>query len=184
MKCFVPDSQRNLFADFFTRRIDTEVLVRGLGGDPVGLSADWLHRGMIVMDAEAIELALFLGFRFGFAPGVGPDLVSLACADWHTRHEDVVDAIADLKVEEGIDALVQLTSFDLAYRDFDDSDALATKCLWALAKIGTGRALQKLIEFRGSSHPGRSVLAAELIRWLAQNASSSEVKRAAALEVR
>ncbi|CDG89183.1 HEAT repeat domain-containing protein [Xenorhabdus bovienii] len=43
-----------------------------------------------------------------------------------------------------VDALYQVSNFELDYLDFDDSYALAVKCIWGLGDIGTPEALEKL----------------------------------------
>lgn len=78
-----------------------------------------------------------------------PVLAQLLEEDWHFRHEDIARSLQALKDPVAIEALFRTAQRKFPYLDYDDSTALARKCIWALADIGSP-ALEKL-EILGKS---------------------------------
>lgn len=66
-----------------------------------------------------------------------PALIALAEAPWHERHEDIVRALQILRSPEAVGALERTTLSNHEYLANDNNYALARKCTWALADIGT-----------------------------------------------
>ena len=71
-------------------------------------------------------------------------LADVLIEDWHFRHEDVALAIQDLKCACAVEALERRASSNPNYLEWDENYALARKCTWALADIGTDDARQAL----------------------------------------
>jgi len=86
-------------------------------------------------DPVDVELALVVGFRFGISPDYLPSLLTLARADWHHAHEDVVRALGQLETPEAVGALVRLASWVPEYVDWDENRTLAKNAIWALGGI-------------------------------------------------
>lgn len=99
-------------------------------------------------DADAVELGLFIGHRFGFTERHLGVLLELAEADWHQRHEDVVDGLAKLRAPSSVESLARLATARFAYLAYDEAFALGVKAIWALGKIGTGEAVARLRELQ------------------------------------
>ena len=73
-----------------------------------------------------------------------PALILLAEAPWHQRHEDVVHALQLLRSPVAVGALERAAFSTHEYLAYDHNYALARKCTWALADIGTPEAQQAL----------------------------------------
>jgi hypothetical protein len=64
--------------------------------------------------------------------------------DWHHRHEDIASALQDIRVPSTADCLYRAALRKHDYLAYNDSEALAVKCIWALHDIGTSEAGEKL----------------------------------------
>ena len=104
-------------------------------------------------DGNAVEDALLLCYdKEGGADYVGL-LVNLLLADWHMRHEDVALELQRLRSPLAVSALRVTATRKFQYLEYNDSHALARKCTWALADIGTMEAKSKLIEIAACEDP-------------------------------
>jgi hypothetical protein len=140
------DQQRTVI-DFCLHRVGKEALTAALGfdidADPAAvfrLLADATASG----DADSVECALVIAQGRSGDGDVVPLLVELLRARWHTRHEDVAFWLQQLRDARAIDALAEAALTKHAYLAYDNSYALARKCTWALADIGTAEAQDKL----------------------------------------
>ena len=92
-----------------------------------------------------VECAMLLCTLFG---GFTTEHVGILCelllSRSHSRHEDVALALEDLRDERSVEALYHGALMKHEYLSHDDSHALARKCTWALARIGTPTARAKL----------------------------------------
>lgn len=100
-------------------------------------------------DAVSLELNLYLGFHFGFSVKNKDALASLLQEEWHEKHEDVLRALLALKVNDikVVEAIYNCAITEFYYLSDDREDGiftLASDCIYALAKIGTSDAVQKL----------------------------------------
>jgi hypothetical protein len=68
----------------------------------------------------------------------------LLVEDWHYKHEDLVLAIENIQLKGCEENLYILAQKQLAYLEYDDNFGLARKCTWALAKINSPAAMEKL----------------------------------------
>ncbi len=95
--------------------------------------------------ASEVECSLYLIYQFKDSlESYVPVLVQLFAEDWHHRHEDIALAFENLKDPRAIEILYQTALREFEYLKYDNSEALARKCTWALARIGTVEALDKL----------------------------------------
>ncbi len=104
-------------------------------------------------DAAKFEWALFEYFKDKRTKDALPMIVEVMLDSWHHRHEDIVSIIQDHKVIGTEDKLYQLALMKFEYLDYDDNFALARKCTWALADIGTVRAQELLIKLGKCENP-------------------------------
>lgn len=95
-------------------------------------------------DPDRIEFAVASAYRLGLSPDIVPAFVWLMGELWHTRHEDIARALQELKDSRAVSALESAALVDYPYLAFDENFALARKCTWALADIGTIEAKQAL----------------------------------------
>jgi len=69
-----------------------------------------------------------------------PVLAKLLTCDWHESHEDITLTLQQLKDPRAVETLQQVAGMKFDYLRYNDSQALARKCTWALADIGTPEA--------------------------------------------
>lgn len=126
----------SLSEDLFLKHFQT------YGGESLVLGL--LKQAKDERDSDGAEYALLVGFKLGFKSDSSVVLSELLTAPWHEKHEDIAIALRQLKAECSVDALYEtaLTKYD--YLDYDDSYALAVKCIWALGTIGSQVATEKL----------------------------------------
>lgn len=95
--------------------------------------------------AEEVEYSLFIGFSFDlFTKDYVGILCNLIKSDWHVQHENIAMILQKLKSPASIESLYHWAITPLDYLDYDDSYALAVKCIWALGDINTGESRRKL----------------------------------------
>lgn len=111
-------------------------------------------------DGAAVECALMLAVetldrvvKHELDLDVVPTLVELLRAPWHTRHEDTARWLQQLRDPRAVDALFDIATTKFPHFEHDNSYALARKCTWALADIGTPEARTKLEALAGISDP-------------------------------
>lgn len=95
-------------------------------------------------NAEDVEYALLLGFSFGLSKNHVPILIKLLSVDWHYKHEDIAQLLQNFKDPRSIECLYKAALARYSYLDYDDSYALAVKCIWALGDINTEQSKAKL----------------------------------------
>jgi hypothetical protein len=106
-----------------------------------------LQKAVQEKDPDGFEEALSACFPMQHFEGLCELLADVLLEDWHFRHEDVTLAIQHLKCACAVEALERRASSNPNYLEWDESHALARKCTWALADIGTNdakRALENL----------------------------------------
>jgi len=138
--------QKRLIHDLSNSRISRTEFLRSFpfAGDGSKLSLALLEEAIDRRDVETVELALGLGFVFGFSSEHKAILRGLVEADWHRSHEDAVFALDDLRDPDAVDILYKATHTVPDYLSFDDNRALAVKAIWALGNIGSAAAKEKL----------------------------------------
>ena len=126
-----------------------------MNGASQNLSA--LRDAIVEEDADGVEEALNQAFGAGLSPDLVPTLIELLALPWHTRHEDVVLALQELKPPDAVEALRRAAVATHEYLDYDEFFGLARKCTWALGDIGTDAAkaaLRELAEGENESIAG------------------------------
>lgn len=105
-------------------------------------------------NGEDVEYALLIGFNFDV---FSDDFVDILCKiileRWHTKHEDIALILQKLKNPRSIDCLYQTALMKLDYLHYDDTYALARKCIHALGDINTNDSRNKLQLLASSSIP-------------------------------
>lgn len=79
-------------------------------------------------------------------------LNGLLSLDWHYQHENIALILQGLKSPMSVNVLFATATKRFEYLSYDDSFALARKCTWALADIGTAKAKDKLISLSLNSN--------------------------------
>ena len=120
-----------------------------------------IEAAMQESDADGLEDALMEAFAGGLHEGLVPQLIALAGARWHSRHEDVVLALQKLRPPQAVAALESLAVVRHPYLDYDEFFGLARKCTWALADIGTPEAREALTRLAGSNNSAIAGFAAK-----------------------
>lgn len=99
-----------------------------------------LRRALQTRDLEALAGALEADLSWESTAGLCEALL----ADWHQSHEDVARTLQRLRDPLSVEALYTAALSRHDYLAYDDSAALARKCTWALADIGTPAARERL----------------------------------------
>lgn len=68
----------------------------------------------------------------------------LVVAPWHCMHENIASLLQGMKDAGSVDALYEAALAKFDYLDYDDTYALARKCIHALADIHTEASREKL----------------------------------------
>lgn len=127
-------------------------------GNVEGFIDDILKNAHSSKDLKEVEYALYIGFHFGFTNKHENILIHLLSDDFHYKHDDVVRALVKIKAksDDAVNALYNcaLSEYDyLADDREDDIYMLAWNCIYALAKIGSKYASEKLKALSRNSIP-------------------------------
>jgi hypothetical protein len=126
------------------------------------LALRFLSEAADLQSGDDLESMLAICGHFGaLTSNAVPLLCRLLLAGFHTRHEDVARYLQDLRDIRSIQSLYDACFLNLPYF-YDDGDALARKCTWALHDIGTPDAFVALRKL--TRHPRPSVVAFALKR--------------------
>lgn len=110
-----------------------------------GYVAQQLQTGLTLKDPLIIEYNMLLGYVLDVYDHSLVDLLNkLLLEDWHHRHEDITLLLQQLKSHSSIEALYLMAIRQLIYLSYDDSYALARKCIHALGDINTDASWEKL----------------------------------------
>jgi hypothetical protein len=140
MAAALAPQQRDAIVEFSLGRATRETLVAALGVDPVTdreFVPSQLERARATRSSEDIQALLLVAFAFQLSPGWAPTLAALIEEPWHRAHEDLASALQDLRDPSTAQALYNAACARHQYLDFDESHALACKCIWALHDIAT-----------------------------------------------
>lgn len=130
-----------------------------------------LRKAVELQDTAMLSGGLALCERHGFSE-IGSDLFrTLIEAEWHHLHEPIVDALVRLSDPANVDALWSLARKRLAYRMWERREELEVKCTYALWRLETVQAIERLAELTGSGRRRTRALATRLLRELAANSS-------------
>lgn len=92
-----------------------------------------------------VAIYLFYAFEINNEKFV-PVLNELLVCSWHEQHENIAMALQKFRSPSSVNNLFQTINTKYQYLDYDDSYALAVKCIWALGDIGNELAKGKLEE--------------------------------------
>ena len=95
---------------------------------------------------EKVDNAVITSRTFDSPEETVPYLCKLLEYPWHYDHEDIVLELQRIGDVRSIEVLNKTALRKFDYLDYDDSKALARKCTWALADIGTKEAKEALLE--------------------------------------
>jgi hypothetical protein len=124
-----------------------------------------------------LEDAMYLAFRFDLSRSWAPLLAQLLEEEWHTSHEDLAEALQDIREPSTVEALFYTAQKRLPYLAYDAAFALAVKCIWALHDIGTDAAIEKLGHLASSEAPPIRAAAKERLAALAARRPEDPVPR-------
>lgn len=184
MRSFVPDRDTELVFALVGGSMGEPEFRRSFPGDPRERVVQWLERSLRDHDSLGVEVALSLGHRFGFPQESLPILLVLATAEWHQRHEDVVGALSKFHTEESVVPLFQAATLHLAYRDYDEFNSLGVKCVFALERVGSVGAVDRLADLARSGDAILEEAARASLLRLASESDSPEIRRAARMACR
>jgi hypothetical protein len=151
------ESQKRAIIDFVVRRGSSkEALDAALGfdidADPQAVFS-LLEEAKRLGDATSIECALMIAHGRTRDIDMVPTLIDLLRSTAHERHEDLARWLQDLRDPRAAEALFAVALTKHEYLAYNNSYALARKCTWALADIGTVEAQAKLRLLAGCHDP-------------------------------
>lgn len=103
-----------------------------------------LQEAIRAKNPDKFEDALDMCFSIENDDGLCELLIEALQGDWHFRHEDVALEIQSLRCKGAVPALEERAKNNPEYLSWDENYALARKCTWALADIGTADAKHAL----------------------------------------
>lgn len=179
---FVPERDRKLILDLMLGRTPEDGFLREYGArreEMPAKSLEMLRRALAEKDPQGVEFGKLLMFKFGFSKEFLDILNQLAEAPWHTRHEDVVSALADLKDPSSVEILARTAVASHPYLEFDKAFALGTKSIYALWGIQTPEAVAKLGELARNKNRVLKSTAKDRLKDIAKKGTSESAKAAA-----
>jgi HEAT repeat protein len=182
MSSVLSERQQALILEFLANRLPEHAFFREFPVSPGGPSenaVNLLKQAALLKDPIGVEFGLHLGHRFGFSPEANDVLCELAVADYHERHEDVVDALSVLRSPASVDALYAAATSQHRYRDYDEAHSLEVKAARALKAIGTLEAVAKLGLLLRTNNVVVAAAARRQIEHLAASASTDAVRELA-----
>jgi hypothetical protein len=139
------------------RRISKELFLSAFpyAVEQGSLSGNLLELAEQDRSAEDLQCALIVGHAFGFTSDHKDILCRLIDDEWHYCHEDIVSALEAIQTgdRDTVNALYQASVFVPHYLEYDESRALAIKAIWALGRIASEAANEKLLSLTQSSDP-------------------------------
>jgi hypothetical protein len=111
----------------------------------IGYIKELLEIAYTEKNSDDVEYLLFVGFMFNlFTQEYVDVLCNLIEAPWHQQHENIAMIFQSLKSPKTTEALYKTALTEYEYLDYDESYALAVKCIWALGGINTDESREKL----------------------------------------
>lgn len=125
-----------------------------------------LQKAYSLKSGDKVEYILYLVFAFDAVNVRFVKLLNdLIICDWHKQHENIAMLLQKLKSPESVPVLFEVAQKDFPYLNYDESYALAVKCIWALGDIGNSVALEKLEVL---SHSPNQIIANNAIKQIAR----------------
>lgn len=137
----------NPVIDLMLDKISEHDFIVRFGADPRD-EQEAVHReikqALVDKSPARAEGAVFLAHRYGLAIDWAVTLCKLLCEDWHFEHENIAEALQDIRSPLTVECLFHAATQQFEYLSYNDSTAFARKCIWALHDIGTAEAVEKL----------------------------------------
>lgn len=100
-----------------------------------------------------VEISIYLIFKYEQINEKYLDVLNnLILCDWHEQHENIAMLLQRLKAPKSVDYLYATINQKYSYLEYDDSYALAVKCIWALGDIGNEEAKEYLKKLLNSEN--------------------------------
>jgi len=140
--------ERELLHNLMTRAIPLEVFMKDFTVD-ISKNPRYicglLETTLVEQEANDVEYLLTAIFHFKlFIEDYVDILCKLADETWHFQHENIASIFQKIKSPKTVECLYKTTLTQFDYLEFDDSFALAVKCIWALGDINTVESRKKL----------------------------------------
>jgi hypothetical protein len=136
--------QRALVVELSLGRISAAEFVKRAGFDPLAESDFVPHALKASLESRSndeLACVMLLAFRYELLkPELAPLLAELLLEPWHRSHENLAYTLQQLRDPRTAPALADAGLVKHDYLAYDNSYALARKCCWALADIGTAEA--------------------------------------------
>ncbi len=179
---FLPKEKQKLILDFILKRIPLDLfLIKFPAKEETihSLILNMLKESLIRKDPEGVDFGIMLMFRFGIKKDFLELLNTLAEEPWHKKHEDIVSALDELKDPSSVGPLSKTILATYPYLELGDSDSLAKNSIYALKKIGTPEAVQKLGELAQSENAVLRSTATGRLKDLAKKGESDAIRNLA-----
>lgn len=151
--------ERNAILELMSNNLTDEQFFDLVGHDFISTpskSTSYIKEAMREKNGDDLELAMFVGFRFGFDSNIAEMLCELLYETWHTRHEDVVSILQNIVPSSStvITALMHTAMTKYPHIKMDiDRQALVEKCCWAMGDACSAHAVEALDQLRNSEDP-------------------------------
>ena len=138
-----------------------------------------LEQSYIEYDASLLEIAINVLFTFkkdltGDFIKIISVLNCLILCDWHKEHENIAMLLQHFKSPTSVDMLYETALKEYSYLNYDESYALAVKCIWGLGDIRTDKAVDKLELLAESSNEVISKNAKKQIKRIHESGQGGE----------
>jgi hypothetical protein len=114
---------------------------------PQELTIDLLNEALVTKSADTVECAIMLIDRCGTSETNIERLQSLIKADWHTKHEDIISMLDDLRDERNLDVFIYAVCHFPPHLKYDEGHALARKAIYGLSNLNTPASREVLSSF-------------------------------------
>lgn len=180
----VPDKrQKKLILDFSLKRISENQFFQEYPSsrEKIGsLTQSMLWDALNQKDADGVSFGVLLMYHFGITKDFLEVLKILAEEPWHQTHEDIVFALGKLKDPSSIEILSRTAVAVHPYLDIDEAFALGTKSIYALEKIQTPEAIQKLGDLAKSENEILRKAAITCLKYIMEKGETETLRAAAA----
>lgn len=96
-------------------------------------------------DSLRVDNLIYLIFKYKLFDEIFLELLNrLLAYGWHKQHENIAMLLQKLKSPSSVEVLYETSTRAYKYLEYDEFNALAVKCIWALGDIGTEKARGKL----------------------------------------
>lgn len=142
------NNEKDLIDKLITKNITKDIFIKKICYKKDNL-INYLEKSLKAIieekNAEELDYLMYVCFEFDiFSDNIIDMLCDIFEAEWHYKHEDIALLFEEVKPTKAIDSLYRVAISNYSYLDFDESYALAVKCIWALGKIGNEEAIEKL----------------------------------------